>query len=71
MGSAFWHGSHTYSGYSFDNNMIGVIAYIAHQASVSHFPQSTILSELSETPRKRTGIEIAEDLVKMTYEKKV
>lgn len=30
MGSAFWHGSHTYDGYSFDNNMIAVISYLAH-----------------------------------------
>jgi hypothetical protein len=29
-GSAFWHGSHTYVGYSFDNNMISVIGYLAH-----------------------------------------
>jgi len=71
MGSAFWHASHTYDGSRFDNNMIAVIAYIAHQASVSYFPASSILSELSETPRKKSGVEIAEDLVKMTYEKKV
>lgn len=31
MGSAMWHGSHTYVGYSFDNNMIAVISYLAHQ----------------------------------------
>jgi hypothetical protein len=30
MGSAMWHGSHTYVGYSFDNNMIAVISYLAH-----------------------------------------
>jgi hypothetical protein len=30
MGSAMWHGSHTYAGYSFDNNMIAVISYLAH-----------------------------------------
>ena len=30
MGSAMWHGSHTYVGYSFDNNIIAVIAYLAH-----------------------------------------
>ena len=38
MGSAFWHGSHTYDGYSFDNNMIAVISYVVHQASVSNLP---------------------------------
>lgn len=30
MGSAFWHGSHTTVGNRFDNNMIAVIAYVAH-----------------------------------------
>ena len=35
IGSAFMHGSHTYVGYSFDNQMIAVIAYLAHQLSVS------------------------------------
>ena len=38
MGSAMWHGSHTYVGYSFDNNMIAVISYLAHQASISSLP---------------------------------
>jgi len=71
MGSAFWHGSHTYDGYSFDNNMIAVIAYLAHQASVSFFPSSPILTELSLTPRNRTGMQVAEDLVTMFYEKPV
>jgi len=71
MGSAFWHGSHTYDGYSFDNNMIAVIAYLAHQASVSYFAFSPILTELSETKRTKTGIDVAEDLVKMFYEKPV
>ena len=44
MGSAFWHGSHTYVGHSFDNNMIAVIAYLAHQTSVAELStNSTIL----------------------------
>ena len=59
MGSAMWHGSHTYAGYSFDNNMIAVIMYVAHQASVSGFPKSSILTELSETPRTKTGQDVA------------
>lgn len=71
MGSAFWHGSHTYDGYSFDNNMIAVISYLAHQASVSYLPSSPILTELSETPRSRTGMQVAEDLVTMFYQKPV
>jgi hypothetical protein len=30
MGSAFWHGSHTYLGNSYDNNMIAIIFYVAY-----------------------------------------
>ena len=66
MGSAMWHGSHTYVGYSFDNNMIAVISYLAHQASVSGLPgDSSILKELSPTPRSKSGVQVSEDLVNM------
>lgn len=72
MGSAFWHGSHTQVGNSFDNNLIAVIAYIAHQISVVNLPtNSSIITELSPTPRARSSVEISEDLVKMFYEKPV
>jgi hypothetical protein len=72
MGSAFWHGSHTYDGYSFDNNMIAVISYLAHQASVSNFNStSSVLNEISLTPRNKTGEQVSEDLVTMFYEKPV
>ena len=71
MGSAFWHGSHTYDGYSFDNNMIAVISYVAHQASVSFLPASSVLTDLSTTPRGKTGIQVSDDLVTMFYEKPV
>lgn len=61
-----WHGSHTYVGYSFDNNMIAVISYLAHQQSVSSFASnSSILHELSPTPRTKSGQQVSEDLVKM------
>lgn len=67
-----WHGSHTYVGYSFDNNMIAVISYLAHQASVSNLPgNSSILKELSETPRSVSGIQVSEDLVTMFSDKPV
>jgi hypothetical protein len=66
MGSAMWHASHTYVGYSFDNNMIAVISYLAHQASLSSLPgKSSILNELSPTPRSKTGVQVSEDLVQM------
>jgi hypothetical protein len=57
MGSAMWHGSHTYVGYSFDNNMIAVISYLAHQSSVVGLPSnSSVLHELSPTPRSKSGL---------------
>lgn len=34
LGSHFWHESHTYSGKSFDNRMIGVISYLIHESMV-------------------------------------
>jgi hypothetical protein len=44
MGSSMWHASHTYVGYSFDNNMIAVISYLAHQSSIQSLPsKSSIL----------------------------
>jgi len=49
-----------------------VIAYIAHQISVVNLPtNSSIITELSPTPRARSSVEISEDLVKMFYEKPV
>jgi len=72
MGSAMWHGSHTYVGYSFDNNMIAVISYLAHQSSVVGLPSnSSILHELSPTPRSKSGLNVSEDLVNMFSEKPV
>jgi hypothetical protein len=72
MGSAMWHGSHTYVGYSFDNNMIAVISYLAHQASVSGLKSdSSILNELSPTPRSKTGLQVSEELVTMFSQKPV
>jgi hypothetical protein len=61
MGSAFWHGSHTYVGHSFDNNMIAVIAYLAHQTSVASLPTNpTVIHQVSLTPRSVDGIEVAD-----------
>jgi len=66
FGSAMWHGSHTYVGYAFDNRLMAVLAYIAHQGSVQNLPnKSSILQQLSETPRNGTGITVAHDLVEM------
>lgn len=43
MGSSFWHGSHTNLGVTYDNNMIAVISYIAHQMSISSFNSSSAI----------------------------
>merc|ERR1712166_1609795 len=51
--------------------MIGVIAYLAHSASLSFFPYSSVLKELSLTPRKRSSTDITEDLTKMFIDKPV
>jgi len=66
MGSAFWHDSHTYVGYSFDNNMIAVISYLAHQQSVAQLPFSSILHEISPTNRSTNGVGVADQLTQMT-----
>ena len=52
VGSSIMHGSHTFVGYSFDNKMIGLIAYLAYQnsvASIAHF--SPIIGHLSPVAR--------------------
>jgi len=38
MGSTFWHGSHTFAGEVFDNNMIAVIAYLGMESITEHMP---------------------------------
>lgn len=60
-GSAFFHGSQTRMGDSYDNNMIAVVAYLGHQLSVSKLNStSSILNELSPTPRGISAQEISE-----------
>jgi hypothetical protein len=52
--------------------MIAVIAYIAHQISVVNLhSNSSVINELSPTPRARSSVEISEDLVTMFSEKAV
>jgi hypothetical protein len=66
IGSAMWHGSHTYVGYSFDNNLMAVIGYLAHQASVSGLKSSSpIIHELSTTPRSQSAAKTSEDVTLM------
>ena len=60
LGSAFWHGSHTRLGSRADTELIGVMAFILHQASVAHLPPSPVLTDLSPRPRPHTGVEVAQ-----------
>jgi hypothetical protein len=65
-GSAMWHGSHTFVGYSFDNNLMAVIGYLAHQASVSGLKtSSSVIHELSDTPRSQSAAQTSEDVTLM------
>jgi hypothetical protein len=66
MGSHFWHGSHTYAGMVFDNQMIAVISYLALETVTEHMPgNSSVLKQLSETPRAKSSYEVVEGLTKM------
>lgn len=72
VGSAFMHGTHTYVGHTFDVEMISVIAYQAHQTAIARIPSnSSILIELSETPRKQTSKQIVNNITEMFYDQKV
>ena len=52
--------------------MISFIAYLAHQNTVSNLPSnSTVLKELSLTPRNRSSSQISADIVSMFYDKSV
>jgi hypothetical protein len=66
IGSAFWHGSYTHVGHSFDTNMIAVISYLAHQATIGNLPSnSSIFKELSTTQRSKSAIEVVEELIQV------
>jgi len=68
LGSAFWHGSHTRLGQVADSNLISVMAFIMHQASLSGLPTSSLtpeLFDLSSTKRAKTGVQIAQVVTDM------
>ena len=71
VGSAFWHGSHTLLGNIADNRFIDVISFIAHQASLENLAVSSVVRDLSETPRNRTSIEVAQALADMLKDEPV
>lgn len=72
VGSSFWHASHTYVGYSFDNNMIAVLAALMHDAAVAPLPSnSTILKYLSRSERSENAVNVTENIIKMFSEKEI
>jgi len=63
MGSAFWHGSHTYLGYQFDNTMIAMIAFTGYQGMVAPITNgNTYIRDISPVPRNHTGIQVSDGL---------
>ena len=70
MGSAFMHGSHTYVGGKFDNNMIAIIAQLSYKISVANLPgNSPILRDISDKPRTFTPIEVSDQVTDMMINK--
>ena len=69
VGSHFWHGSHTFLGGSFDTRLISAIMYANQEALVDGFEyKSTVLSQLSEKPRKVTVHEVAGNMTQMAID---
>ena len=67
-GSAFFHGSCTECGLSFDANMISILSYAAHQASIENLNSlgpSCIITDLNSTCRESSGVEIANSISDM------
>ena len=49
LGSAVFHGSHTRLGRRADNDLIGIMSFILHQASISYLParyKTLVITEL-------------------------
>lgn len=60
-----WHGTFTNVGCAFDNRMIAIIAYLAHQMTTENLPclgdcNENILKGLSLNKRSITAIEFSE-----------
>ena len=70
MGSAFWHGSHTYAGNVADNRVIEVLSYLAHQATLDRLgpfvADKPVLTDLSLTKRPYSALEINDQLIDVT-----
>jgi len=72
MGTSFMHASHTYVGGYFDNSMISIMAQISYDISVANIPgDSTILRDISHTPRNYTAIEVSDQVTNMMIDKEI
>lgn len=68
FGSAFWHGSVTDLGITMDIGFIDILAYVIHQASVENLKSqgaSSIITDLSPTPRNLSGVEMTSSILDM------
>jgi hypothetical protein len=56
-GSSFMHASHTFVGYTLDNKMISLVAYLAYQNMISALhTDSSVVIDLSDRPKTKSGI---------------
>jgi len=63
-GSAFFHASLTHVGNEFDVDMIAVVAYLGHQMLVQGLKtNSSIIHEISLTPRNQSSFEVMEGIM--------
>ena len=67
QGSAFLHGSQTLNGGAADVRINDLFAYVAYQAAMKNVSpiDSSIIHELSLTPREKSGIEVTSGFVDM------
>ena len=67
QGSAFWHGSETVNGGAADVRINDLFAYVAYQAVMQKVVplESSIIHDLSLTPRVSNGNQITSDFVDM------
>ena len=64
------HGSHTTVGHRFDADFISIVSYTAYQAAVSSLnTDSSVVNELSLTPRSQKGVKSQEDIISMSINK--
>ena len=72
FGSAFMHGSHTRVGHRFDADFISIVSFTAYQAAMSGLKtDSSIVKEISETPRSKSSVASQEDIITMSINQPV